>query len=257
MAVMASQLDGTLPDSWSAVTTLRNLELSQNKLRGTLPESWSALTALEGLSLFNNQLSGSLPDWLSTQTTLRCLTLENSGFSGVLPDLPFAQYTSSCRLRHNSFTCPLPADSSLCQPGPPTCTSYTTFRCTAGQCTQAPSGISKEECAEMCSPLFKCVEDRCVNSLSGGGVPLSTCQAACGPPPTPTPPPAPTPAACTCYPCGSTTPTTSFGECGRPAPDFCSATAGNPTSGCWSSQCGPFADCQCRAGTCTVAYAQA
>ena len=56
--------------------------------------------------------------------------------------------------------------------------------------------------------------------------------------------------ACTCYPCGSQVPTTSFGGCGPPNPIDCSATAGNPTAGCWDHGCGPAGDCQCATGTC-------
>jgi hypothetical protein len=67
--------------------------------------------------------------------------------------------------------------------------------------------------------------------------------------PSPPPPPPAPGTACTCYPCGSQVPTTSFGGCGPPAAD-CDASAGNPTAGCWSSQCGPAGDCQCAAATC-------
>ena len=66
----------------------------------------------------------------------------------------------------------------------------------------------------------------------------------------PAPGPAPAPGgSCTCYPCGSSVPTTSFGGCGPPNPADCSATAGNPTAGCWSSQCGAK-NCECASGTC-------
>ena len=74
------------------------------------------------------------------------------------------------------------------------------------------------------------------------------------PAPPPTPPSVPTPivptpiGSCTCYPCGSTVPTSSFGSCGAPAPD-CSATAGNPTAGCYEVGCGT-GDCECTSQKC-------
>jgi hypothetical protein len=54
---------------------------------------------------------------------------------------------------------------------------------------------------------------------------------------------------CTCYPCGSGVPTTSFGTCGAVAPD-CSQTAGSPTAGCYATGCGA-GECDCSAGICS------
>jgi hypothetical protein len=173
----------------------------------------------------------------------QCLQLKGSKYQNVWAGANCSEIIRDyvCMLTPNPDGTPAPT------PAPTPVPSLDYWRCIKGQCIQDPSGISKEACAEMCLPLFECAIGQCVTSLTGG-VLLATCQEACGP--APTPPPSPAPTACTCYPCGSQVPTTSFGGCGPPNV-ICSATAGSPTAGCWSSQCGPAGDCQCAAGTCT------
>ena len=61
-------LGGTLPASWSTLTTLSSLVLSSDGLMSTIPTSWSTLSTLKVLDLSGNpNLCGSpLPSWLSS-----------------------------------------------------------------------------------------------------------------------------------------------------------------------------------------------
>jgi hypothetical protein len=42
-------LSGSLPPSWSALTSMERLEVEGNALLATLPPSWAAMTRLEHL----------------------------------------------------------------------------------------------------------------------------------------------------------------------------------------------------------------
>jgi hypothetical protein len=67
MYLIHSSLTGTLPSSWSQLTGLTVLQLSDNNLSGTLPSRWSQLTGLTDLKLSGNNLVGSWPaSWTFT-----------------------------------------------------------------------------------------------------------------------------------------------------------------------------------------------
>jgi hypothetical protein len=42
-------MQGTLPNAWSAMSSLAFLSLSLNGFQGTVPESWSVLSLADGL----------------------------------------------------------------------------------------------------------------------------------------------------------------------------------------------------------------
>lgn len=127
-------LSGSLPPSFSSLTSLQTVALQNNDLSGSLPsvagmsslqklfldgnrfsslpsDFFSGLSALQDLSLDDNPLSPwSLPDDLSQCTSLRAFSASNASISGPLPDflgqLPGLQ---DLRLSYNSLTGPLPA----------------------------------------------------------------------------------------------------------------------------------------------------
>eukprot|EP00210_Caulerpa_lentillifera_P009640 g9196.t1 len=80
-------LTGTLPDSWSAYTSIEELNLSDNSLTGTLPASWSNLDSIDKLRLEKNQLTSTVPEtWSSLSDTASDIDLsQNSGLYGDLP----------------------------------------------------------------------------------------------------------------------------------------------------------------------------
>jgi hypothetical protein len=65
-----SQLSGTLPDAFKALTALQELDLSDQDLVGTVPASWSGMTSLKEVHLFGNgKLEGCLPASWKAQLT--------------------------------------------------------------------------------------------------------------------------------------------------------------------------------------------
>ena len=52
-------VDGELPRSWGRLKSLKVLRLARNRnLTGGVPDDWSGLVALEELDLRNNKLGG-------------------------------------------------------------------------------------------------------------------------------------------------------------------------------------------------------
>jgi Leucine-rich repeat (LRR) protein len=81
-----NNLKGTLPASFSQLTSLVDLRLSNNTITGTLPESFSKLTRLEIMYLDNNNFHGTIPTGIFSQVTrLKELNLENNQFDGKIP----------------------------------------------------------------------------------------------------------------------------------------------------------------------------
>ncbi|CAJ1987057.1 surface antigen protein 2 [Leishmania donovani] len=80
------RLSGTLPASWSSMTSLVSLWLERcERVTGTLPASWSSMKALSSLNLHGTQVSGSLPPQWSSMTSLATLSLRLTKVSGSLP----------------------------------------------------------------------------------------------------------------------------------------------------------------------------
>nr|AAY96325.1 promastigote surface antigen [Leishmania donovani] len=80
------RLSGTLPASWSSMTSLMSLWLEGcERVTGTLPASWSSMKALSSLNLHGTQVSGSLPPQWSSMTSLATLSLRLTKVSGSLP----------------------------------------------------------------------------------------------------------------------------------------------------------------------------
>lgn len=79
-----NRLNGTVPESLSGLTNLKDLDLSVNQLSGSIPNSFSTLTSLQNIWLFGNQLS-SIPAGIGTLANLRGLYLQNNKLSGSIP----------------------------------------------------------------------------------------------------------------------------------------------------------------------------
>ncbi|TPP44196.1 hypothetical protein CGC20_23595 [Leishmania donovani] len=85
-SAMGQRLSGTLPASWSSMTSLMSLWLEGcERVTGTLPTSWSSMKALRDLNLHATQVSGSLPPQWSSMTSLATLSLRLTKVSGSLP----------------------------------------------------------------------------------------------------------------------------------------------------------------------------
>ncbi|KAI3949264.1 hypothetical protein MKX01_031617 [Papaver californicum] len=77
-------LTGTLPEEFSNLPFLQEIDLSRNYLNGTIPKSWSALP-LTILSLLANSISGSIPKEIGDIITLLELNFQDNRLGGPLP----------------------------------------------------------------------------------------------------------------------------------------------------------------------------
>ncbi|KAJ3226291.1 hypothetical protein HDU81_007368, partial [Chytriomyces hyalinus] len=77
------KLKGTIPDAFSGLNKLTNLDLSDNALTGALPCSLCLLTGLLSLDLSNNHLSGEFPALPSSN--LETLYISSNKFTGPIP----------------------------------------------------------------------------------------------------------------------------------------------------------------------------
>ncbi|KAK4437880.1 protein disulfide-isomerase SCO2 [Sesamum alatum] len=78
-------LSGSLPQSISKLTALKDLWLGDNNLSGQIPDL-SSLKSLETLHLENNQFEGSVPSSLGELPNLREVYLQNNKLNGSIPD---------------------------------------------------------------------------------------------------------------------------------------------------------------------------
>eukprot|EP00798_Chlamydomonas_sp_ICE-L_P024187 gene24187-9781_t len=106
-----STLAGTLPPSWSSLTALSSLSLSNSSVAGSLPGSWSALNSLKAIAMDNNTLlTGMLPSKWSTLTGLTSLSLSGNYLTGTLPpSWSSMNALTKLDLSHNLFTATVPA----------------------------------------------------------------------------------------------------------------------------------------------------
>ena len=61
-------------------------------LSGTLPDSYSSLTSLQELSVYHNNLSGALPVGYSNITSLQSLLAQHNSFTGMLRRLVMCEH---------------------------------------------------------------------------------------------------------------------------------------------------------------------
>ncbi|XP_039137553.1 MDIS1-interacting receptor like kinase 2-like [Dioscorea cayenensis subsp. rotundata] len=81
----SNHLDGFIPPSISSLSKLTILDLSTNNLTGIIPSELGSLTRLNTLRLYENQISGSIPPSLGNLTRLVVLFLYNNKLSGTIP----------------------------------------------------------------------------------------------------------------------------------------------------------------------------
>jgi len=76
---VSNSLTGTLPPSWSALSSLTTLDLGGNQLSGTVPTAWLGMESLESLSLSANyKLTGCLPRPLLAVSSIKGTQLKKT-----------------------------------------------------------------------------------------------------------------------------------------------------------------------------------
>jgi Leucine-rich repeat (LRR) protein len=102
-----NRLSGTLPSSFSTLTSLKELHLYSNRITGSIPGQFSLLQSLKALRLDGNSIGGRVPPQLSQLKKLKYLGLggKNMKLIGRLPDFKsnngqnIAPQEKSCHLR--------------------------------------------------------------------------------------------------------------------------------------------------------------
>ena len=85
LTLSGNQLSGSIPTSFGEnLSDILILDLSRNSLQGPLPPSLGALTSLLKLDISNNLLNGTLPKELGDMKSLTLLDLRNNNLSGGL-----------------------------------------------------------------------------------------------------------------------------------------------------------------------------
>ena len=113
IALILTNLKGTIPTSIGQLTALQVLGLSSNELTGTIPASIDQLTQLWNLALSSNKLTGSIPPSFVQLKALTHFFLDGNKLSGVVPALDFS--TLDCGIGGtNQYACPLPPGAADC-----------------------------------------------------------------------------------------------------------------------------------------------
>lgn len=90
-----NRITGTVPTSIGSVVNLESLNLSKNNIEGSIPVTFSVLTELQVLRLNDNMLTGGVLKALANADRLRILHLEHNNLSGVIPSVACSNVTSS------------------------------------------------------------------------------------------------------------------------------------------------------------------
>ncbi|KAL3818572.1 hypothetical protein ACJIZ3_004477 [Penstemon smallii] len=76
---------GRIPEQYSQLNQLQQLDLSRNSLQGTIPAGIFTLRSIVSLNLTSNMFSGSIPIHLSCGSKLVSVDISNNRLSGLLP----------------------------------------------------------------------------------------------------------------------------------------------------------------------------
>ncbi|KAL5543338.1 hypothetical protein UlMin_007122 [Ulmus minor] len=109
----SNHVEGGIPSSIGKLCNLTSFHMSSNNLDGTLPEllegTQNCLSSLKVLDLSNNRLVGRLPEWLGQLKSIVTLSLENNSIYGPIPaQLWSLQTLVDLKLRLNNLNGTLP-----------------------------------------------------------------------------------------------------------------------------------------------------
>ncbi|KDD73413.1 hypothetical protein H632_c2201p0, partial [Helicosporidium sp. ATCC 50920] len=80
-----NNISGYVPQQMAALSNVQYISLAGNSFSGPLPSSWSSMHNLVGLDLSNNAISGTLPSAWSNMSALKELDLSHNSLSGTVP----------------------------------------------------------------------------------------------------------------------------------------------------------------------------
>jgi len=104
-------LAGTIPKEVFYISSLKNIDFSQNRITGTIPSSLGLEVNLVTLNLSNNQITGSIPQTIGSLSQLDSLRLnDNMLEGGVLRALSNLYNIRVLRLEHNQLSGMVPTN---------------------------------------------------------------------------------------------------------------------------------------------------
>ena len=80
-----NHLTGRLPE-FNPEAKITSLYLGYNNFSGTIPETWSALSVVDMINLSDNAIEGNIPEFFAQLYTLDHFSCENNIMSGVIPE---------------------------------------------------------------------------------------------------------------------------------------------------------------------------
>ncbi|KAJ8642909.1 hypothetical protein MRB53_004657 [Persea americana] len=109
VSIPESGLVGIVPSVLGSLSSLKDIDLRDNRLHGTLPVELFDASSLQRLVLFGNSLSGSLPSEVGKLKDLQTLDLSENLFNGSIPiSILQCNRLKTLDLGHNNFTGSLP-----------------------------------------------------------------------------------------------------------------------------------------------------
>lgn len=104
-----NQFSGPLPWQWGAgLTSIRDIDLSENGIVGSLPATWSDMVLLQSLVLHHNRLTGQIPSAYSKLRNLVDFDIHSNGISGTLASWHEMQQLKTLNVAGNYLLGPLP-----------------------------------------------------------------------------------------------------------------------------------------------------
>ena len=140
-----NQLSGSLPDATKACV-LETLSLNTLPgINGSIPTSYGAITTLNELFISGTSISGSIPVSFGSLTNLRMLVLADNALTGLIPStLEQLNNLAVCSLSgsgSNNFTCPKPAQlPPACESNYCTCLAGAYYEASLGACVSCARG---------------------------------------------------------------------------------------------------------------------
>ena len=107
----ADSLRGPLPAELSLLTSLKSIDVEDNKIQGTIPTELGTLSKLTNLNFNLNEIAGTMPTEMGQLLFLKALLLRKNRLSGTLPtQLSYLFQLRDLHLTQNLFSSSIPSE---------------------------------------------------------------------------------------------------------------------------------------------------